>query len=584
MDRLGQLDSVTHKILWICLLFIGAIILMWPVSPTPYDPLPMQSLYAVQHLPWFVVFFYAWGSIFAALLFGAKGSRLERLVLCLVFTMVFVEFWGFASPLGNHSDSTWFLAHVDYLDKAGKIPSEGHPVLRYFDFPGFPLLGVAITELTGSNIFTASAAYLLVGGAVFSLIVYSAFLKILGGPDRAARAFVLALSSSTVLSTILNQFHAINLATLYIATFFLLLPNFALEEGRVQQIIPVFLLLTLAAATEYLFSPVFFSMVLLAIFLLSQVSNERRSVSLHNALFPLIALLVWETYATAHNFLDTFGQLSKTVQNLLNMGWMIPVQQLLIANLGPAYPWWGNVVRLFWWSSVFGAGTLLMFWKVFSFRRSDRAQITQLSAFLGSMFTVAIGFFSIPIIGVVHGGLSRYLWVGPLVIAPVLVEALSRPRLRVVAVSFVLASFVLLVPTFFVSAHSFSKNRVYRSEVAVSQFLGTVSDGGRRQTLYALPTFPTALYIYAPDAEPRAANYIYGLSQGDAWALLDRIVADFHSENNEKTLAITSAKAKAEYQEMLGVPADHPRWRSLDEQLSAVARVYDSDFFGIYAR
>ena len=224
------MSLIQAKLLWICLAILTTALIWWPVSPSPFDPLPVQSIHAINNLPWFSALFYAWAVVLAALLFLRKGGILEHLGLCLVFTLVFVGFSGLASPWGNSLDSALRIAEVNIILESGGIPAAGHPELLYFDFPGLHLVDLALLQSTGLDLFAATRVYLLASGLIFTVILYAAFLKLLKEPLKAALGVVLAFSSSMVLGGWAYHFHPINLATIYIGTFVLLMATQDTEQ------------------------------------------------------------------------------------------------------------------------------------------------------------------------------------------------------------------------------------------------------------------------------------------------------------------------------------------------------------------
>jgi hypothetical protein len=581
-----HLDPRTRKLLWVCLLGLSTAIVLWPVAPSPYDPLPVQSIHAIPNLPWFIALFYIWAVVLTALLFLARGSVLEHLALCLVFSVVFIGFWGFvANPWGNSWDSGWLMGHVNYLQEMGKIPPGGSPTFRYFDFPGFSLLGLVVADITGTDIFLATRLYLLASGLLFTLILYVAFLKLLKTPYRAALGVVLAIASSMVLGVVFNQFHPTNLATIFIATFFLLLVTRPSNLLRDQGIVLCLLLLMMAATVGHMFVPVFFAMVLLGFYLLHRVEKGLGYASLSIAILPLVLFFSWLMYLTVFSFPTAVREVPIALQGILEGTWLVPVAQILRENVGLGYPWWGNTAKFFWWVSVFGFGTLLMLRRILAWRRAESLQRVELAVFGGVLATIIIGSFAGGVIGVVHGGLSRYIWVAPLVLAPALVDILSSPRTRAFAIAFVAVGMLLLPATFLTNADTISATRTYQDEIAMGEFLASSYQEGEGLMLYTLPSAPAIFFVCIPDAQVTGGHFLWGLTANEAtiFSSLHQLVDDFHGAEGENNLLIATIKGRAEYQQRLDIPTDHPAWQSLAVQLSAAARIYDSGSLQLYA-
>jgi hypothetical protein len=214
-------------------------------------------------------------------------------------------------------------------------------------------------------------------------------------------------------------------------------------------------------------------------------------------------------------------------------------------------------------------------------RQATAAERTELAFLLGVLATVVIGFFSIPVIGVVHGGLSRYLWVAPLALVPRLVRRLAEPARWRSAAVFVVASAALFPATFLSNADLFSTNRLYPEEVRVSAFLSSALPITQPHYVYALPTYPTTLLVYIPDLQVNVP-YVYGTSVAAGWDLVDKQQHAFLSNPSGK-LAIASAKSKGEFETRLGILPEDPLWRIYDAQLQQVDLIYDNQFISVFA-
>ncbi len=571
------ISQTAQKILWICLLGLTIGIILWPVAPSPSDPLPVQSIYAIKHLTWFAVLFMGWALNLAGLLFFAKGNVWERLALCLVFFLVFVQFWGFAvAPWGNSTDSSWLMGHVNYLEHTAKIPL-GQAALCYFDFPGLALVGSAIQQLSGADLFLTTRLYLLFGGMIFIIILYVLFLKTLRTPHLAAISVVLAVASSMVLGFIPNQFHPINLATIYIVTFLLLLTGRGTKMFSDQNTIIILLLLIIAGTVEYPFTPILFSMILFASYILSRLTKKTNDLTLKIAVFPLVFFLAWEVYWTIWNFHSNTMGVPTALKGMLNGKWLIPTTMVLRENVGPTYPWWGNIAKFFWWLSVFGFGTLLMLWRSFRWRHANSSRLNEISIFVGILATVLIGFFAGGIIGVVHGGLSRYIWVAPLLLAPVIIEFLASKKRRYPAIIFTMVGLLLLLPTFLTNADTLSTGRVYRSDIDAFESAASFQEKEEVEIIYGFPSVSSVSYIYMPTAVVRNGADIYGgATETDAWNNMERMILAFEAGNTDANLAIISISGKQVYSERLGVALDDPNWTKLEAELDKGERIYDN--------
>lgn len=578
-------SSLARWSLWWSLIAISAILVMWPVVLSPNDPLPMQSVHAIRNIPLFIAVLCGWTGVFGTLLLRVKGNTWDRLSLCLIFSAVFVQFWGpVTNPWGNSGDSAWLLGHVRLLLETGNIPTGGHPALTYFDFPGIQLALLSLNLVTGVELFQVSRIYLAASSFILVVITYAAFLKLMRSPHYAAMALVLALASSRVLSVVTNQFHPINLATIYIAVFVLLMAIICNEQFGDRRTVFAATILVMAATMEYLFTPTLFSAVLFAAYLLRAVAKSFGKTALAIAVFSLAASTSWEVYQTVHSFPTTVSELPIGLRDLINGAWLIPTSRVLAANLGPSYPWWGTLAKLFWWCSTFVLGTLLVVRRFFGGGGTDNLGRMEPALFAGILATVSVGSLVGGAIGVIHGGLSRYVWVAPLVLAPAVTRFFIGTPARKFAIAFALAALFMLPPTFMTNGDILSTNRTYRSEVAALEFLKAQSKSEKSLTLYSLPSMPGIVLLYIPDAHFRTGAYLYGgTSEADAWNTLRRLARDFRANDSRGArLALVSLRGRKDYELRLGISPNHPGWANLTQELSRTSRIYDAETMVLY--
>lgn len=592
--RFPLISPRAQKLLWLWLLWLTIVLVLWPVVPSPYDPLPVQSIYAIRNLPWFAVLFLTWAASLAVLLFGGKGRSPERLLLCMIFSLVFVESWTFVSPWGTHSDSTWLTAHVRYLGQTNHIPPGDIPALRYFDYPALSLLGVGLMNTTGLGIFKTIQVFLLTNGLVFVLVLYTAFLKFLGTPYRAAVGTVLAMSSDQVLAVVPNYFHPITLASTYTAIF-LLLTGRAIGRQDLRASDQVLLiLLVVAATTEYLFTPVLFGAVVLSVFIVQVITRIRGFATF--GLFALITILffIWVMYSL-FTFRTLLSSIPSIISNFRDGTWLLYLSEELRAQGGGSYPWWGTISRFFWWVLVIGGGSILAFARAFHLQTSDDAEKLQFGWLLGLSATVVIGAVGTP--DLVHGGLSRYIWIAPLFLVPVLVDALSRPSLKMNATAFALASLLMLLPTFLSNADTVSRDTTYLHELKAGQFANSVYGDGRTLVLYLLgPGAAHILSLYSPLARWIPPPEGRGITTEDVWFSMRSQLRGFFGVFDSGTRAGTpipgytgrgvvlfaSFKERVSYQEKVGVEPHDPNWSEIEKELSHAFRFYDNGFDQMY--
>lgn len=582
--KLRQVGPRTHKVLWICLLGLTIGIIIWTVTPSIYDPLPVQSIYAIKHLPWFIALFSVWVLNLAFLLFFVRGNVWERLALCLVFFLVFIQFWGFkAAPWGNSLDSAWLMGHVNYLEHTTRIPTTEYLALRYFDYPGLTLVGLAVKQLSGTDLFLAIRIYLTLSGLCFVVILYTLFIKLLKTSYLAALGGILAVLCSTLGATS-NQFHPINLATIYMAVFFLLLTMRGIKGLSEQQIFIIVLLLTIASTMEYMFTPVLFSMILIANYIFHRLAKTPGNIPLTTVILPIVLFLSWQIFFVVYMFRSSIVGVSTALDTILSGGWMTSTGVILKENFGANYPWWGNITKAFWWLSVFGFGSLLMLWRLLHSRRADSNHRTEIASFVGILATILIGSVAVGSISVIHGGIIRYLWVSPFVLAPALIGFLTKLRTKYVVTVFSIVGILLVLPTFLTNADNISSDITDRSEIATFEFINSSYREGEQLSIYGFSFIPAVSFIYEPDAKLHSGFYIYaGVKKANIWNGLERQAKLFLGSNYEAPIAIFSVEGKVEWQRYLQIPLNNPNWQELETTLSAGNRIYDDGDIELYS-
>jgi hypothetical protein len=260
---------------------------------------------------------------------------------------------------------------------------------------------------------------------------------------------------------------------------------------------------------------------------------------------------------------------------------MLPVQQALEGFIGPRTPWWVNLTYLFWWLVMFGFGSLVMFRRLIDFRSSDWRERWLLAGFVGSLATVVIG--AVMTVGVVHGGLSRYIWVGPLFLAPALVELLTASKARryqLVACAVVGA---FLLPTFLANGSKFSRDRTYLHELVIAERMRDTFGNGDGLTIYATTGTPVFTLLYMSEPRFRVTIDPYAITEETLQTSVLSVVRDFlKSFGGNAAVFFAWPKYKASYQERLGIPPDAPLWRTADTAVSAAGRIYDVGDLQVY--
>jgi hypothetical protein len=512
---MGQLlnNLKIRMILWILLLGLTISILLFPVSVSPTYPLPVQSIYIFSDLPLFTGLFYSWVLLLLLLLFSGWEHELEKLALCFVFTLIFLQFWTLISPWGRTGDGLWQMGHVRYISEHGKIPSGEHA--GYFGFPGLHFLCVAIHKICGLDIFMTRTVFLLLNSFIFTTFLFLFFSKLLANASLASIGVIMAVTSSLLIGTGMNQFHPMSLATTYIGLFLLLLVLnqsgsrlFSNWQGSL-----IFLLVTVAATIEYLFTPFLFFFVLLSVYVFHR--NEKEFVNLATVFIPLVFAIAWEIFWAISTFNSVVSAWPKILEDLKAGEFFVATERRLRENIGPSYPWWGNVTRLFWWSFVFGFGTLLTLSKLPSLEKKSHLEKVCVPGLVGVLLTIFIG--TLGTRWAVHGGISRYLWVGSFFIVPGLIHLLTKRRIKKYGLIFLFLSlFLFTFPTFLTNMDTLCIYYVYPSDISVGKFIENIYDSGRGLKLYDGVLKFTYFYVWdAQKIYPPEPSYEKGLERGN---------------------------------------------------------------------
>lgn len=571
-------DSKLRKILWILLLGLTVSILLYPASIKPDYPLPVQTIYMFPNFPFFVGLFYFWMFLLLILLFSRKGNLIEKLGLCLTFSLVFVNFWTLNNPLAGSGDQLLHLGELRYLREVGSITPEAHQIFEYFDFPGLQFMMLPLTEVMGLNDFQTQIIFLIALTLIFSIIIFVTFLKFLKNPSHTSLGVILAISSSIHLGK-MGMLHPANLATLFITVFVLLLAGGkgGLFENTQNKLL--FILLAGSAVIEYLFTPFFFFFVLLSVFVSYTLFKEREfCISMGMVIIPFILVLAWIIYQGVYFFKNFVSYLPIAIERLME-GEFLALYQTLGANFGPRYPLWGNITRLFWWGFVFGFGTLLMLAKLFSFHKQSEHNKLLLAGIVGSIVTIVIG--SLGTKGIVHGGLSRYIWIAPFFIVPYLIQFLSHHRMKTFGFSFLFITLLVFsLPTFLTNWDNFCYARGYPEEDSAAQFIERIYNKGEGLSVYGYSSGLPFTFYYSPKAMPHYGPEAYGLSEEEIWQSLENTLISFH--NSRRTLFVFSEKNKFPYWEYQGISPDHPRWNNIELQLYQANQIYTNKFVEIF--
>ncbi|MCL0052917.1 hypothetical protein M1M86_00255 [Dehalococcoidales bacterium] len=568
-----------RKALWILLLALTVTILLYPVSISADHPLPVQTIYLFPLLSLFAGLFYFWMLLLLVLLFSNRNHSLEKVSLCLVFALVFSAYWILITPWGASGDGLYHMAAVRYIRQTGEITFGAHTFFAYLQFPALQLVTSSMAEISGLGDFQARTILLVALNLSFTLILYVAFLKLLKNPFYSSLAVILCIASSILIPTSISHLHPVALATLFIALFLLLVTEdneqwLASWERRL-----LFILLLSSATIGHLYPPFLFFFILLSMYALYYWFKVKGAPSLTIVFMPLVWIFSWELYGVGQSFVfEKIIPFWPAILEDLRAGeFLWATKQTLTANVGLGYPWWGNVTRLFWWSFVLGIGTFLMLLMLPRLKKYGHLERFQVSALVGTLLTTLLG--AVGTVGAVHGGISRYLWVGPFFVAPCLIKFLMESRVKKLGPPFLFIALLLFsFPMFLTNHDTLCAKLVFPSEHSAGKFIeATLSSEKLYWYGYG---YQLSLY-YVPGAKVFSAVEAYGRKEQEIWSSIDRIVEDF-VKSKQGAIFVDSKRLRLPYQEYLGIPTDHPKWKEMEEFVSQRDKIYDNHLIQIY--
>jgi hypothetical protein len=530
-----------------------------------------------DNLPLFGALFYFWMLTLLVLLFSKREGLWDKLGLCLIFSSVFVSFWTLITPWAGSWDALIHLGELRYIKETGRITPQAHQIFGYFDFPGLQFMMLPIAELCNLSDLQTYTVFTIVLVYFFTLVLFTAFLKLLRNPFHASLGVILSIASSILLGK-MGILHPGGLATSYIALFVLLLVGSrdSLFEGWQRKM--SFVLLLSVATIEYLFTPFLYFFVILSIYLVYTLHREQASTSVALIAMPLISIMTWEIFYSVYSF-KSITFLLKIVDDLKEGRFFLATIQTLMANIGPSYPWWGTVTRLFWWLSIFGFGTFIALAKLPNFRKLSTLDKIWLGGALGAIAVCIFG--TLVTRGGVHGGLSRYLWIAPFFIVPSFVTFFCQPKIRKYGLPFLFITLLLFsFPTFLTNHDTLFVQYIFPQWHSAGKLMESIYDSGEDVNFYGFPLFTD---YYAVKSGKTWFPEAYGLEEKELWSALDRIEGSFSKSQHAVSLFVFSEQAKMPYWEYLGITSHDLKWKEFGSKLALHNQVYNNGAIRIYS-
>jgi len=583
--ELALATSVVRTVLWLVLIGLTTALLAYP-RQMALEYSPIQSLDVVEPVPVFASLYYAWMATLVSLLLLQKQGRASHwqgLALVAVFVLVYRGFWDIPFAAVKHVDSLYNATTAEHIRSTGAI-AFGHANIAYLDFPGLHILTAALATVTGLATADAVTVVALLMDLLMAGILYLICLRLLKDARWAGIAALLAMQGGIMFTRL--PFYPGTLGFVFTLMFILL----ALKqgEGMFERPSYVFLGLTLLAASTitHFITSVLLLFLLVGIWLATYAQRGLKEPFRSSTLF-LYAVIpaAWLIYAAVVSF-GSFVDMGAVVADNIQREFYLR-SALIIggSNFGVAVPLWATMVKLFWLFLLFGAGTAAALLRLRRPHSLRALEATAVGALLGILLlSVTFGLAS-------TGGLQlfRYVMYAPLVLAPLLLLAISRlpRRLRTVGLGAVVVSLVALAaPTFLAHYPTVRMEMFYAYETSPAQTLSLHGDDGSELAVTA-PAVGYAPYVgYLPYAGYAGTPVEFTLTDEDGvWAFLDAQVNGFMDPYGAEPVSIyvLSTRPRAYYMHNFGIPVDDRRWDALRIRLEGQAAVYDNGFVNLYA-
>lgn len=451
----------------------------------------IQPLQLIQNPAAFGVVFTVWIALCLALLVLAKRES-ERILLLILFSLVFLDFWMIRAPNGVAPDEYVNMGIVKYVVAQGPL-SYRVSSLAYLDYPGLDLLGSALSLVIGISITSLRQplSIVLAGFLVGALYVF--FRRLVGIEANPSLMTIFALLGSLV------WVHMIGFIPLFFGQVLLTTLLLAMLMKRTALLLVLFA----GLVTAYLPNSILF-LVLLGMLLVVEAIHKGPCLKTYLVIFVSCAVtfFAWNAY-WAYGY---FG------------GTLLYLTAFQLSSLTPALgivtnvPLWAKAVEYFWLFATLGLGMLVGVSIVFRGKMQDANKRILVAGVLASLIFGATSFVIAP------GGqqLDRLLFVSPFFFSPLAWTALApRIRGRTRLVIFVIVLVLMTFPTFLIQERSISTTIVYSYEVGLGVYLAkhnlvSSSITIDQETVGVIEYYLPTTSLYAPAFSLGDMSYAFG--------------------------------------------------------------------------
>jgi hypothetical protein len=577
---------------WILLLILTAILLLFPIHlQFEYDAVESLNIFG-DNLLIFMVLYTTWLALILLMLF-AHINEFQRIALISIFVLVYLGFWVIITPYGSYADGLVNMGHVRYLAQIGTIPFN-HPMLTYFQFPGFHLSALSFLDISGLDIFITRIVLMIIYRILLFLLLYIFFKKSLKNPTLASLSVLLILFGNLMFSR--TEFHA--QATALIFFIILVLRLFVEHTDRVTTFTLLVLTCFPAITITYLPLQVYFIFTLCGIYVL-QKFNGKKIINWKIIIFCILIFIIWEAYG-ATRFLNNIPTYIKNFLSGLSepLIRLRPILGIAVNKLGESVPFWASLTRLFWMIVICLFGVILGIKNILRLKKLSIIETIETGGLLGILFFSSICVFTFP------GGTQtqRILTYGPFFIVPIIVLFVTNFKFRnsikntfdrLVFISFewvrthdqkiIFCFFIILsLPTFLVNRPDINTMSIYKYELSAGEFVEFLYNGNDRTRFFTDIQTVYEYSYYIPDGKLNNPPQPYEIKDKEGvWNTFHTIISKFVS-SKEPAIFILTERLDQAYRTITITEQSYSRLIELTNQLSNKNSIYNNGHICLY--
>jgi len=619
---------------------LTAAVVFFPID-LHYEYHALESLYAFGNLlPVFVIIFYIWMAVLVLLLFSkGENGAWQKPALLALFAIGMGGLWIVNTPYGGHPDELWQMGHIRYLLETGRIEFP-HPVFNYFEFPAFHLLLASISRVTGLGIFEARLFYMFASSAIFAVLSYMLFVRLLKDARIASLGVLVLFLGCPMICSAERTFWPGNLAQLLLVALLFLL---AWRQEKIHWVLftILFVVFFTGLTMSYLPTAMFFIFVLLAIYLVQRI-NKSRLMPFALVMLILATFVIWQVSHADSTFRGaieglitpaatepapaavtetppvpatepapaavtetppvpatepapaTVTEASPTTA-AAPKGKFSVFLELGAVYIGAGAPLWVSFLNLFWLALIFGAGGILSIRNLFRIRKLDTMETIETGGIWAVVIFTPIAYLMSP----VGEQTGRFFLYAPFFIVPMVLRCLARPAgdagperktrewsgwLRKNSFTLlIILAFFLSLPSFLANATRVLSHPVYPEENAAGEFLRD-EYADDQLYLYSTPFTITFYSYYVPEAHFKALWPGPDVTRGKEgfWEAMEPLMKDFEDSTAENAVFVVSRRLPYSYGPTIIIEPDDPKWIEFLARLEQNDKIYDNGFVQLY--